>query len=403
MREPLSDPDPELDPPPSFRPRDPAALPDLPGPEAIRALPLDEVQRLLDIAYNPAALAAVGFALDAGLFEACRAPARAAQVAARLADRASEVSLEMAAELCAGLGLVERRGDLLEVTPMARRFLLGGSPLRLTGLLRRHQHYLRAGLGSLGASIAGARRAAPRMWTAESSRAEQDEHFTMRQPFNEASIVYFADTALLIFLAHRGLDLGAHRVACDIGAGPGAFAGLLQRCHPGLRARAVDVSLAFPRYRQRAAAWLEGQGCAVELLGLNALHDPLPPGNDLVTANRLITGVPKGGAERWLRRVFEATAPGGRAAFADYFFTGDPAHDLNVTSLYVHWGISDWLAHQEIARDGAPSDRDPRVGWGWLSRWTCAELADALRAAGFVDVRFRPALSPFAVVEGVRP
>lgn len=399
------------EPPPSLRPRDTAALPRLPGPAEVAALPLDEARRFLDIAYNPAALSVVAFGLDAGLYEACRAPIRLADLPARLADRGGEasreVSLEMAAQLSSGLGLLERRGDLLEITPMTRRLLLADSPLRLTGLLRRHQHYLREGMGRLTQAIAGARRSSPRAWTADASREEQTAHFAQRQSFNEGSMVYFADTALLLLLAHRDLDFGRHRVACDLGGGPGAFAGLLQRCHPSLRVRAVDISLSFPRYRVAAAAWLASHGCEVELIGKNLLHDPLPPEHDLVLVNRVISGVPQHAAEPWLRRIFDATAPGGRVAFADYFFTGDPAHDFNVTNLYVYWATSDWLAHEELAREleqeGPMSDLDPRAVWGWLPRWTTVALGDALRAVGFVDVRARAALSPFAVVEAARP
>jgi hypothetical protein len=74
-----------------------------------------------------------------------------------------------------------------------------------------------------------------------------------------------------------------------------------------------------------------------------------------------------------------------------------------VTSVYVYWATSDLLAHEEVAREGGARPEDPRVVWGWRSRWSCAELAEALRAAGFADVSHRPGLSPFAVVEAVRP
>jgi hypothetical protein len=117
----------------------------------------------------------------------------------------------------------------------------------------------------------------------------------------------------------------------------------------------------------------------------------------------VITGVPKDAAAPWLRRIFETVAPGGRVAFGDYFFTGDPAHDLRVTTLYAYWATSDWLAHRELALEGPVSERDPRVVWGWLPRWTTAELAASLRDAGFVDVTSRPALSPLSIVEATRP
>jgi hypothetical protein len=366
--------------------------------EAVQSLDVGAMQHLLEIAFNPATLAAVKHALDLGLFEACREPRSFGELAGLLGRPPDDVTVEIAVELNRGLGLMEERGGQLVASALTRKHLLQDAPLRITGLFLRNAHYLRRGLDGLIEPLSLARRARPKMWTAAATSEQQADHFEQRQIYNESSITYFIDTAWPLLAAH-GLDaVSGIDCAVDVAGGPAAFAALLKRTSPATRITDIEISLRGASYRAKTEAWLRQAGVEVELDASNVLQTAFTPRYRRAFVNRLVCAIPKQDLGPWIGKLREMLLPGGTLAFGDFFFTGNQRHDVLVSSLYYHWASSDFLAHEELRRDGHESETDPRVAWGWLSRWSHAELGEALGREGFevVDVRLGP--SPFSVL-----
>lgn len=372
----------------------------LPTLAAIAQVPGDLLAGIVDLCLRPTALPVLARALDLGLFaRLARAPATLAELAADLSDRASAVSVEMTAELARALGLLVEAGGRLDLAEPTRLCLLEDAPLRLLGLVERHRRYT-AAIGALPDALRDLRRADRRLWSDEADVHDQAAYFRARGAFNEASRRYFWDTALLLARAHCDRDLAAHRVVCDVGAGPAAFAALLKRAAPALAVHAAEVNYHDPDYLAATVAGLREVDADVTLHPANVLIEPLPPDIDLLTANRLFSGLSRPGGEGWARRLFAALAPGGTLALVDFFATGEPEHDRAIAAL-----LASWMAwnHHELVTDPPTDPRDDRHAWGWNPPWRTDELAALLARVGFVDIRARSVVPPFALVEARRP
>lgn len=359
------------------------------------------LRAFMDLALSPIALAVICDAIDLGLFEALAASGAAEEgaLAAALGEAEGAVRIELLGELGVGFGLLARDGRRLALTPMSASFLVARSPLRLLGLCQHYRAYL-VGAASMSDAIRGARRARRTMWQPGAGRGEHERYFAARQAYNESRRAYFTDSAWLLLRAHLRHDLASRRLACDVGSGPGAFACLLARSFPGLRAVALDASFAFDAYRQESEAMAAREGARVDFVAGNALLDPLPAGVDLVTYNRLLSGIPRDGADAWIERAFAALAPGGVFAAADMIMSGEASHDRYVAAVVGLWTARDQFL---LARDPPSSADDDRHQWGWSRPWHAEELAARLRAHGFVDTFAGPADPPFTVVGGVKP
>ncbi|MCY1061428.1 class I SAM-dependent methyltransferase [Nannocystis sp. SCPEA4] len=377
------------------------SLASLPTLAAIARIPAEQLAAAVGVCLDAAAFPVLARLLDLDLLERlARGPATLAWLADEVADLATPVSLQMTAELACAFGLLALRDQRLELTPFARTFFLNNdSQVRLLGLVDRHRRYL-AAIGALPAALRETRLADRRLWSDQADAREQAAYFKARGAFNEASRSYFWDTAALLARAHADRDLHSHRIVCDVGAGPAAFAAILKQAAPQLQVHAAEVNYADSDYLAATSAALQTLNISVELHAINVLHRSLPPDIDLLTANRLFSGLSREGAEGWARRLFAALAPGGTLALVDFFATGEPAHDRSLAAL-----LSLWMAwnHHELTRDPPTDPRDDRHAWGWNSPWRCDELAALLARVGFRDVRSRSVVPPFALVEATRP
>jgi len=359
------------------------------------------LRAFMELVLNPISLAIVADAVDLGVFEALTAGVtrEVGALAEAVGEDEGSVRVEILAELGAGLGLLERRGGGLALSPMSATFLLDRSPLRLLGLVEHYRGYLIGG-ASMGDALRGSGRSRRSMWRPGAPREEHERYFAARQGYNESRRGYFTDTAWLLLRAHLGHDLGSRRAVCDVGSGPGAFACLLARSFPGLRALAVDASFAFEEYRRASEVMAASEGAAVDFVAANALLDPLPAGVDLITFNRLLSGVPRDGADAWIERAYAALAPGGVLAAADMFMCGDPRHDRHVAAVVGLWTARDRFL---LVNDPPTTAADDKHQWGWSRPWHAEEVAARLRAHGFVDTFAGPADPPFTLVGGVKP
>lgn len=372
----------------------------LPSLAAIAAAPGEALAGALALCLSATALPVLLRALDLGVFaRLAGGPERPGDLALALAGDADPVPIAMTLELACAQGLLTARDGHLELAEVTRLCFLADSPLRLLGLVERHRRYVTA-IGALPDALRSMRAADRRLWSGEVDAEAQSAYFEARRSFNAASRGYFRDSALLLARAHAERDFAAHRVLCDVGAGPAAFAAIVQRAAPHLRVYAAELDYRDPVYRAATADDLREAGAAVELLACNLLHEALPPDIDLLTVNRVFSGLDRAGAEGWARRLFASLAPGGTLALVDFFTVGARAHDRAVGDLYALWMA--WNQH-ELARDPPTDPRDDRRAWGWNPPWGHHELAALLTRAGFVEVRARSVVPPFALVEARRP
>ncbi|MCX4243104.1 class I SAM-dependent methyltransferase [Paraliomyxa miuraensis] len=379
----------------------------LPTLDELQALPPELLHEFIALTLNPASLAVIVRLVELGIIE--QAVADGGTSLAALGDRDPEpqtdrheraaVSLEMALELGAGLGLLTVLDGRVHATALSATFLASGSRLRLLGHVEHYASYLPAA-AAIGRALVSTRRSRRSMWSTGRPREEHDGYFAARQAYNESRRAYFWDSSYLLLRAHLRRTLCGHRRVCDVGAGPAGFAALLAKCFPSLHVCAVEANLAHDDYRRRTEQALRAEGVEVELLGTNALLDPLPPGLDLVTFNRLLSGVPRDGVDAWLQRAYEGLVGGGVLAAVDYAMTGDPAHDRAVALVVAHWMGKDC----HVLAKSPPSDpHDDKHQWGWSRPWHAQELCEALRRAGFQHVGFAPADGPFTLIHGTRP
>lgn len=370
----------------------------LPRPDELSRLDASLLRSFLELVLHPTALAVIGHGVDLGLFEALARPDPALPRVEAPATGVDAVALEIAVELGLGLDLLRRTSQGVALTPLSRTFLTRASPYRLLGLVEHYRGYLGAA-STLPSALSSLPRAERTMWRPGAAREEFGRYFAARQAYNESRRAYYTDTAYLLLRAHRQRDLGRPSSACDVGAGPGAFACLLSKSLGGVQTYALEASYAFPEYRARSEAMLREELAAVELLAANALVDPWPEDIGLITFNRLLSGVPREGARAWIDRAYAALAPGGVLAAVDMFLSGDPSHDRWVTTV-----VAQWMAKVGHAMQDPPAGPDDdRRQWGWSRPWHVDELRELLHAGGFVDLFAAPADIPFTLVGGRKP
>lgn len=388
----------------------------LPTLDELRSLRPELLHELMELTLNPAALAVIVRLVELGLVERVLADGGTSPAAlgehlrravldgqdaedteAELRERA-EVGLEMVLELGAGLGLLAITDGLVRATELSATFLARGSSLRLLGHVEHYASYLPSS-ASISRALRQTRRSRRSMWTTGRARDDHASYFAARQAYNESRRAYFWDSSYLLLRAHLQRELSGHRRACDVGAGPAGFAALLAKSFPALQVHAVEANLAHEAYHRRTLESLRAEGVEITLLGTNALLDPLPPQLDLVTYNRLLSGVPRDGVDAWIERAHESLVPGGVLAAVDYVMTGDPRHDRAVAVVVAQWMGKD---RHQLAQSPPTDPHDDKHQWGWTRPWHAAELCEALRRGGFEHVGFAAADPPFTLVFGTR-
>jgi O-methyltransferase domain len=373
----------------------------IPTLESLRRVPTALVREFMEINYNPLSLAVLRRALEIGLVDQLPPEGiRLADLPGSARPGTTATSLEMTVRLGAGFRLFELRDDRIFPGILTSTFLSPHAPMPLRGV---HARYVRAldAVGSLREAMEHLTSDDSAMYTPSASASEQQAYFANRQAWDRSNRQYFVDSAAILARAHADRDMSRHRTIVDVGAGPATFLCILKSAFPHLRAIAADVAYSFAESRREIEALVAATGAEVELLAHNFLDaPPLPDPVDLLTLNRLISGIPARARRAWLARAYGQLEAKGVLAVVDFFETGDPDHDRTVAMLFAL--AKTWTYHR--LKSAPPADvTSPWAGEGWTAPIRASEVAADMVAAGFEHVSWRAADAPFAIIEGRRP
>lgn len=166
-----------------------------------------------------------------------------------------------------------------------------------------------------------------------------------------------------------GHDFSRHRKVLDVGGGLGGWVCALARRHPALALMHMDLPPVSQLARQRIAD--QGLSARIECHPGSFLHDPLPPGADLITLVRVAHDHPDAAVRRLLRAIHDALPVGGELLLAEPMaeVEGQPA-------------TPDPYFHFYLLAMGSGRLRSP------------AELMQLMTEAGFDQVRRLPGHQP---------
>lgn len=366
----------------------------LPSREQVHGVSDDLVEALMELHLNPAAFAVLSRILDIGLFDALR-DGRVDET--HLRGDPSPAAVEMGLDLGTALGLFRRDPTGWAPTELTRTFLSPDAPLRMPGLHERYREYLgTVGHISFALEHTTGRHGADHPILHLTTAQRQERAALRHRHWNAASFRYFWDSAILVMRAYRGVELSGRSVACDLGAASGGFAALLKKWYPAMRVLAVESSYRADEYRRATCDALEREGCELELIAADVIDDPIPGAPDLITINRVFSGMPEEGCRFWADKVFATLVPGGIVALADFFTVGDVAHDRYIAQMWaLLWGKTAGMV--ESGRVWHDHFLD------WLPPWRADQVTTFLTAAGFVDVRVEKGDPPLTCVHARKP
>jgi 3-hydroxy-5-methyl-1-naphthoate 3-O-methyltransferase len=286
-----------------------------------------------------------------------------------LASRPVDVMLT----LLVAEGLLERVGDAVLPTPLAREHLCAGSPFDLReyyGSLRERPACaeLRAVLGS-GGPAAWSSAAASEDWVSRLADASFAERIT--------SAMDARGRFLGPRLAEAVADLPMTRVL-DIGGSSGIYLAALVD-----RSRGVTGAV-FERFPidVAAVALIEERGYAdrIDVVVGDVFEEPLPEGFDLHLLSHVLHDWDEGRVRTILARSFAALAPGGYLVDHDVHIDADKAGPLPAAEYSV------LLMHSTPGKC-----------------WSVGELATFLGDVGFTDVEHRATAGDRSVVVARKP
>jgi (2Fe-2S) ferredoxin/SAM-dependent methyltransferase len=266
----------------------------------------------------------------------------------------------------AGLGVLTEEDGTFANAPVARRYLVAGSPDDARDALRHNLS----------------------LWTTWSGLTDC---VRTGQPARVPEMRDRGDDWTLPFIAamHRNAALRAPRVVeavgaqgvrrlLDVGGGSGAYAIAFARANPALVAEVLDLAAVLPIAAGHVAE--AGLSDRVRLRQGDLRADDLGSGYDLVLLSAICHMLGPGENLDLLRRAFRALVPGGRVAIQDHVMRPG----------------------KTAPRSGALFAINMLVGTANGSTYSEAEYAAWLREAGFASVRHLPLPGPNDLVIGQR-
>jgi len=199
---------------------------------------------------------------------------------------------------CVALGLLEKDGLLYRNSIEAETYLVPGSPLDLSWLIREAREVY-GSWAHLADFVRTGTAVAPPNGLAESDPTRLKSHLLSLHKH----ILYTGRPIV------RRLDLHGRRKLLDLGGGPGTYSVLISLEYPQLLCTVLDR----PEVLKIAAALIEQQGASqtVSTVAGDFLREPLPGGNDAVCLFGLLHRLDAPQIPRLIERVADSLNPGG--------------------------------------------------------------------------------------------
>jgi predicted O-methyltransferase YrrM len=270
----------------------------------------------------------------ATLDEICRAMA--------ITARPSDVMLT----LFAAMGLVEERGQVFHLTPLAREHLVKTSPWFL-GPYYESLKNRPVALDLLKVLRTGK----PANWG--SQKDGQDWHLAMETEEFAAQFTAAMDSRG-VYLAQavaKSIDLSQRRHLLDIAGGSGVYACSLVTHHPHLAATVFEKS-PVDRIAARAIA---SRGCSgrVSVVAGDMLAGALPAGADVHLYSNVLHDWDEPEVRQLIVMSFEALPPGGLVVIHDAFLNAakdGPLHVAEYSVLLMHSSEGRCYSTREMAQ-----------------------------------------------------
>jgi O-methyltransferase domain/Dimerisation domain len=336
-----------------------------------RRIDVSHAQAPAEAALDPEALfrVASGFmaakhlfaASELGLFAALAGgPATRDELAVKLSLPAR--TTRIAADAMVALGFLEHDGAAYRNGALAAAYLAGSGLVDLRAFLRFWDRISYSNWASLASSL--------RTGTAARVELSPEE----AEIFAAGVEAVTAGSAQALAEAH---DFSAHRRMLDVGGGTGSFLVAALRQHPHLTGTLMEIEPILSVARERIAAG--PLAARIDVVGADALSDPLPQGHDVVLVANVAHLLSPADNATLLRRLREASEPGARLLLVDFWTDAtrtDPAFAALMAGEFALF-----------SDDGDVHSEDDLAGW--------------LRATGWRPEPRRPLAGPQSLIEAV--
>ncbi len=287
------------------------------------------------------------------------------------ATGASERGLARILNVLVGLGFLSKSGAEYALTPESSAFLVTTKPSFQGGLLRHVSQQLLPAWLHLNEVVATGKPASA--VNRQNGGAEFFADFVADLlPMNYAAAQELAK--------HLHLDLINGPVSVlDLAAGSGVWGIALAQSAPHVRVRAVDWPQVLPVTRRTAERF--GVGDRISF-SEGDLHDAdFGSGHRVATLGHILHSEGEQRSRELLKRTFNALAPGGTIAIAEFLVNADRTGPLNGLIFAVNM-----LVNTETG-----------------NTYSFEEICEWLAEAGFVDARLLPAPGPSPLILANKP
>ncbi|MER7569849.1 methyltransferase [Streptomyces sp. NPDC048523] len=272
----------------------------------------------------------------------------------------------------AGLGLLERSGDQYANAPLARAYLVPGTPTYLGGFVELTNETLYSTWGRLTEALTTG---TPQHLDPDKGGFVGDKHQDpqkMKRFF--AGLDAYSDR-MGIEIAGR-IDWSRHSSFVDLGGARGNLASVLVKEHPHLKAGVFDLERTRPLFTEHTARLgLDGR---IEFTGGDFFTDDIPNA-DVIVLGHILHGFDTDRRQELLRRVHASLNPGGQILVYDRMIDDERRNAERLLSS-LHMRL--------VSPDGS------EYRTGDVSAW--------LRRAAFTAITTEPLLGTHTLVTATR-
>jgi SAM-dependent methyltransferase len=267
--------------------------------------------------------------------------------------------------LFVAMGLLVRRGDVLDLTPLAREHLVAGSPWWMG------PYYPPVSDRPIAADLLEILRTGrPALYASRRDEADWHEAMTTERFAEEFTAVMDTRGRITAQALATRLDLPGNARVLDVAGGSGVFACALAARHPSLEA----VVFEKPPVDRVAARAIEARGYSgrVSVMAGDMLAGPLPPGFDVHLFSNVLHDWDEDVVRDLLRRSAAALRPGGIIIVHEMFLDDSKsgplaAAEYSVLLMHVTQGRC-YAAAEMIGWLEQAGFLEPRIVEGALGR-----------------------------------